>query len=63
LEDDRYFFEICNFSKYSSYTIARYNIEMGFIMTSKTAKNEREPIKMVRWDPVIARLEEYKLKN
>jgi len=32
-------------------------------MTSKTAKNEREPIKMVRWDPVIARLEEYKLKN
>jgi len=57
------FFDICNFSEYIIYLIVRYNIEMGVTMASIRGKNEYEEVKLVRWDPIIARFEEHKLRN
>ena len=57
------FFDICNFSEYIIYLIVRYNIEMGVTMASIRVKNEYEEVKLVRWDPIIARFEEHKLRN
>jgi hypothetical protein len=57
------FFDICNFSEYIIYLIVRYNIEMGVTMASIRVKNEYEEMKLVRWDPIIARFEEHKLRN
>ena len=31
-------------------------------MKAKTVKNKCEKIETIRWDPVVARLEDYKLK-
>lgn len=57
------FFDICNFSEYIIYLIVRYNIEMGVTMASIRVKNVYEEVKLVRWDPIIARFEEHKLRN
>jgi len=57
------FFDICNFSEYIIYLIVRYNIEMGVTMASIRGKNEYEEVKLFRWDPIIARFEEHKLRN
>jgi hypothetical protein len=35
----------------------------GVIMSSKTVKKKYRKEKLVRWDPITARFEEYKLKN
>ena len=40
-----------------------YNIEMGVTMASIRVKNEYEEVKRVRWDPIIAKFEENKLRN
>jgi len=57
------FFDICNFSEYIIYLIVRYNIKMGVTMASIRGKNEYEEVKLFRWDPIISRFEEHKLRN
>ena len=39
-----------------------YHID-GVIMSSKITKKEHMEEKLVRWDPVITRFEEYKLRK
>ena len=39
-----------------------YHID-DVIMASIRGKNEYEEVKLVRWDPIIARFEEHKLRN
>ena len=36
---------------------------MCVIMASIRVKNKYEEVKLVRWDPIIARFEENKLRN
>jgi len=35
----------------------------GAIMSSKTVKKNYREEKLVRWDPIIARFEEHRLRN